>query len=323
MVGGEMISVIMPAYNSDKFVNDAIESVLSQTYPHFELIVCDDGSTDKTLEIVESYAKRDQRIRLLRNKFRSVSLNANSGVFAARYPWIARLDADDMATLDRLELQIQAAEREPHVVCWGGAAQLINRDGRKLRTARLGPETEAEFEELRRSGEVIYILGLTTMIRRDAFLRVGGYDPRFNSADDIELLSRLAEVGSVRSLPAILGYYRIHGNSFTASRSVIQERLFRFIEARNKARLAGDNLELEVYLEALDRQPFPVRLQEALSGRSRQYYQRATIGFAEHRIAQALAWGMLALLADPVSTARRLQTKARTAGRRRSLHRVI
>ena len=150
-----------------------------------------------------------------------------------------------MATPDRLELQIQAAEREPHVVCWGGAAQLINRDGRKLRTARLGPETEAEFEELRRSGDVIYMLGLTTMIRRDAFLRVGGYDPRFNSADDIELLSRLAELGSVRALPAILGYYRIHGNSFTASRSIIQERLFRFIEARNKARLAGGNLELE------------------------------------------------------------------------------
>ena len=323
MVGGEMISVIMPAYNSDKFVNDAIESVLSQTYPHFELIVCDDGSTDKTLEIVESYAKRDQRIRLLRNKFRSVSINANSGVFAARYPWIARLDADDMATPDRLELQIQAAEREPHVVCWGGAAQLINRDGRKLRTARLGPETEAEFEELRRSGEVIYILGLTTMIRRDAFLQVGGYDPRFNSADDIELLSRLADIGSIRALQAILGYYRIYGNSFTASRSIIQERLFRFIEARNKARLAGGNLELEAYLEALDRQPLPVRLHEALSGRSRQYYHHSRIGFAEHRVAQALGWGMLALLADPISTARRLQRKAQTARRRRSLHGVI
>jgi glycosyltransferase involved in cell wall biosynthesis len=318
-----MISIIMPAYNSDNFVKDAVESALNQTYPHFELIVCDDGSTDKTLEIVESYAKRDSRIRLLRNRFRSVSLNANSGVSAARYPWIARLDADDMATPDRLERQIQAAEREPHVVCWGGAAQLINRNGERLRTARLGPETEVEFEDLRRSGRVIYMLGLTTMIRRDAFLRVGGYDPRFNGADDIELLSRLAELGSIRALPAILGYYRIHGNSFTASRSIIQERLFRFIEARNKAHLAGGNLELEAYLEALNQQPLPVRLHEALSGRSRQYYHHATIGFAEHRIAQALGWGALALLADPISTARRLQRKAETAGQRRSLSRVI
>jgi glycosyltransferase involved in cell wall biosynthesis len=318
-----MISIIMPAYNSDNFVKDAVESVLNQTYPHFELIVCDDGSTDKTLEIVESYAERDSRIRLLRNRFRSVSLNANSGVSAARYPWIARLDADDVATPDRLERQIQAAEREPHVLCWGGAAQLINRNGQRLRTARLGPETEVEFEELRRSGRVIYMLGLTTMIRRDAFLRVGGYDPRFNSADDIELLSRLAELGSIRALPAILGHYRIHGNSFTASRSIIQERLFQFIEARNKAHLAGGNLELEAYMEALDRQPLPVRLLEALSGRSRQYYHHATIGFAEHRVAQALGWGMLALLADPFSTARRLQKKVATADQRRSLSRVM
>jgi len=318
-----MISVIMPAYNSDNFIGDAIESVINQTYPHFELIVCDDGSTDRTLEIVESYAERDTRIRLLRNKFRSVSLNANSGVHAARYPWIARLDADDLATPDRLEQQIQAAEREPHVVCWGGAAELINRDGRRLRTARLGPETEEEFQEIHRSGKVIYMLGLTTMIRRDAFLRVGGYDPRFNSADDIELLSRLADIGSVRALPMILGYYRIHGNSFTASRSIIQERLFRFIEARNKANLAGGNLELEAYLEALNQQPFPVLLQEALSGRSRQYYHHATIGFAEERLVQALGWGMLAFLADPISTVRRIQHKIQTANRRRSLHRVI
>jgi glycosyltransferase involved in cell wall biosynthesis len=317
-----MISVIMPAYNSDNFIGDAIESVINQTYPHFELIVCDDGSTDRTLEIVESYAERDTRIRLLRNKFRSVSLNANSGVHAARYPWIARLDADDLATPDRLEQQIQAAEREPHVVCWGGAAELINRDGRRLRTARLGPETEEEFQEIHRSGKVIYMLGLTTMIRRNAFLRVGGYDPRFNSADDIELLSRLADVGSLRALPAILGYYRIHGNSFTASRSIIQERLFRFIEARNKARLAGGDLELEPYLEALNRRPLPARIHEALSGRSRQFYHHATIGFAERRVVQGLGWAMLALLVDPVTTARRLQTKARTAGRRRSLHHV-
>jgi glycosyltransferase involved in cell wall biosynthesis len=322
VVGNQMISIIMPAYNSENFVSHAIDSVLHQTYQHFELIVCDDGSTDKTLEIVEGYAKRNPYIRLIRNNFCSVSLNANSGVAAARYPWVARLDADDLATPNRLELQIQAAQREPHVVCWGGAAHLINRNGERLRTARLGPETEMEFQELRRSGHVIYMLGLTTMIRRDAFLQVGGYDPRFNSADDIELLSRLAELGSIRALPAILGYYRIHGNSFTASRSIIQERLFRFIEARNKAHLAGGDLELEAYMEGLDQQPLLIRLHEALSGHSRQYYHSAKIGFAEHRAAQAIGWGILALLADPISTVRRLQKKAETGGKQRSLSRV-
>ena len=76
-------------------------------------------------------------------------------------------------------------------------------------------------------------------------------------------------------------------------------------------------------MEALDQQPLLVRFHEALSGRSRQYYHHATIGFAEHRVAQALGWGALALLTDPISTARRLQRKAETASQRRSLSRVI
>jgi glycosyltransferase involved in cell wall biosynthesis len=317
-----MISVVMPSYNSEEFIGDAIESVRNQTYSDFELIICDDGSTDRTLEIAEDYARRDPRIRILRNQFRSVSLNANSGVSAARYPWIARLDADDLATADRLERQIVAAEREPDVVCWGGAAQLINKQGRKLRIARMGPESEAEFEEIRRSGDVIYMMGLTTLIRRDAFLQVGGYDPRFNSADDIELLSRLAEIGSVRALPVVLGHYRLHGSSFTASRSKLQSRFFRFIKARNKARLAGGDLELDTYLETLDRQSYPARLRETLSGLSREYYRHATLGFAERRMVRALGWGVLAFLADPAYTGRRLKKKAQTANHRRSLNHV-
>jgi glycosyltransferase involved in cell wall biosynthesis len=322
VAGSEMISVIMPSYNSGSFLADAIESVINQTYPHFELIVCDDGSIDETLEIAESYATRDPRIRILRNNFRSVSVNANSGVSAARYPWVARLDADDLATINRLEHQIEAAEREPGVICWGGAAQLINKEGRKLRIARLGPESEAEFNEIRRSGDVIYMMGLTTMIRRDVFLQVGGYDPRFNSADDIELLSRLAEVGSVRALPLVLGSYRLHGTSFTASRSKLQSRLFRFIKARNKARLAGNDLELESYLEALDRQSYVKRVRENLSGLAREYYRHATLGFAERRVFKGLGWGLMAFLADPAYTGRRLKKKAETAGRRRSLKHV-
>jgi hypothetical protein len=205
------------------------------------------------------------------------------------------------------------------VVCWGGAAQLIDRAGRILRNARLGPETEAEFEELRRSGGMIRLMGLTTMIRRDAFLKVGGYDRLFNSVDDIELLSRLADIGSIRALPAILGYYRIYGNSFTASRSMIQYRLFGFIEARNKERLAGRDLELKDYLEALGRRPYLVQIRDSMAGRSCLCYGHAVTSLAERRIIEALGWGMLAVLADPVLTIRRLRMKALTAGWRRSL----
>jgi hypothetical protein len=166
------------------------------------------------------------------------------------------------------------------------------------------------------------MLGLTTMIRRDVFLQVGGYDQRFNSADDIELLSRLATVGSVRTLPVVLGHYRIHGSSFTSSRTKLQSRFFRFIKARNRARLAGGDLELEPFLAELDQQSFLARFRETMSGLSREYYRQATLGFADRRVVRALGWGALAILADPAYTGRRLTKKVQSAGRRRSLKRA-
>src|SRR3954464_8988356 len=128
-----MISIVMPAYNSSAFIREAIDSIISQTYPHFELLVCDDGSPDDTQEIVREMASRDNRIKLIVNQHGGVSRNCNVGLKMAKFPWIARLDADDVAVPDRLETQIKAAERDPKVICWGGGARLINRHGRMLR----------------------------------------------------------------------------------------------------------------------------------------------------------------------------------------------
>ena len=119
-----MISIVMPSYNSAAFIREAVDSVISQTYPHFELLVCDDGSSDATQEIVREMARRDNRIRLIVNQHGGVSRNCNVGLEAAKFPWIARLDADDVAAPDRLEIQIKAAERQPDVICWGGRAHL-------------------------------------------------------------------------------------------------------------------------------------------------------------------------------------------------------
>ena len=175
-----MISVVMPSYNSAAFVAEAIESVLAQTFPYFELLVCDDGSTDGTQAIVQEYTRRDGRVRLLQHGFRSVSRNCNAAMEAARYDWIARIDADDIMHRHRLERQMAAAAADPSVVLWGGFARLIDRTGRILRTAALGPTSEAGFQELRHSGRMIVILGPTVMFRRSLALELGGYDPRFD-----------------------------------------------------------------------------------------------------------------------------------------------
>lgn len=300
-----MISIVMPSYNSAAFIREAIVSVTAQTFPHFELLVCDDGSTDDTIGIVEELAGKDCRIRLIRNQHGGVSRNCNVGLREARFPWIARLDADDVAVPDRLEIQIRAAERHPDVVCWGGGARLISRHGRRLRGTQLGPVDTREFEQVRRSGKVIYILGPTVMFKRDLALELGGYDPRFDGAEDIELLSRLAGRGEVRTLPTVLTHYRIHGQSVTAQRSAKQLVLFSFIEARNRARLAGGDLGLDEYLGGRAARPVIARFREAIAGIGSQYYRNTSIHFAERRLFKALGAASVALALQPVTTSQR------------------
>ncbi|WP_207478168.1 glycosyltransferase family 2 protein [Arenibaculum pallidiluteum] len=295
-----MISVVMPSYNSAAFVAEAIESVIRQTYPHWELLVCDDGSSDGTQDIVESYARADSRIRLLQHGFRSVSRNCNAAIAAARYPWIARLDADDVMVPRRLEWQMRASERDPAVVLWGGYARLTNREGRILRTAWCGPTTHAEYESQREAGRMMVILGPTVMFRRDLFLELGGYDPRFDSAEDLEFLSRIAERGPVLTLPRALTLYRLHGGSITAGKAAHQARLLQYIPLRNQARLAHRPEErLEEFLHKLDAAPVWSRAAEWLSGRSRQHYRNAVIHAAESRFAKAAAAVTLAVLMGP------------------------
>ncbi|HEV7371507.1 glycosyltransferase family 2 protein [Arenibaculum sp.] len=301
-----MISVVMPSYNSAPFVTEAIQSVLDQTFPYFELLVCDDGSQDGTQDIVAAFARRDGRVRLLQHSFRSVSLNCNAAVEQARFPWIARLDADDLMVPERLEWQIRAAGRAPEVVLWGGYAHLINRRGKVLRTARSGPTTQAEYQRLRRTGEMIVVQGPSVTFRRDLFLALGGYDRRFDSAEDLEFLSRIAEHGPVRVLPRAVTHYRIHGASITAGRAARQHRLFRYIEARNHARLDGRREEsLEVFLVRLDAAPPTDWVVDHVREMSLQHYRNASVHAAEGRIAHAaLAAGLAVLLGPRISLGR-------------------
>lgn len=105
----ELVSVIMPAYNAEKYIGDAIESVLGQTYPHFELIIVDDASQDRTVEVVRSFA--DERIKLIRHKTnRGPGAARNTAIDAARGKWMAVIDADDQWLPQRLERLVQVAK---------------------------------------------------------------------------------------------------------------------------------------------------------------------------------------------------------------------
>jgi glycosyltransferase involved in cell wall biosynthesis len=305
-----MISIIMPSYNSAEFIEQAIVSVRSQTFPHFELLVCDDGSTDATIEIVERLMRQDDRIKLLQNNCRNISRNCNIGLEQAAYPWIARLDADDVMLPTRLEVQMKAAEQDPSVALWGSYARLVNRRGQALRLLQNGPTTLEEFEQARLSGRLIVIQGPTVMFRRDIALQVGGYDPFFNSAEDLELLPRMMAFGPVRTLPTVLTEYRVHGSSLTSGRAAHQSRLIRYIEARNRANLAGRTIgSPEEFMRMLDTAPRSARMLEWVDGQARQNYRNASIHHAEGRVAQAVLCLTMAITLNPVFSVPRMSRR--------------
>src|SRR4030042_5588162 len=120
------ISVVMPVYNCAKYVREAIESILNQTYRDFELIIINDGSTDTTCEILNEYAKKDSRIVLIHQPNSGIVVALNRGLNDAKGEWIFRMDGDDISLSHRFEAQIKTIETNPALVLLGGWCQQMN-----------------------------------------------------------------------------------------------------------------------------------------------------------------------------------------------------
>ncbi|MCU4517996.1 glycosyltransferase family 2 protein [Acinetobacter radioresistens] len=116
MTDSHYITIGIPFYNAERYLSDAIKSVLVQSYPYWELILVDDGSSDKSLEIAKYYANKDSRIRVISDgKNKKLAARLNQIIFEAKYDFIARMDADDLMSISRLEKQIAALKKNPHI----------------------------------------------------------------------------------------------------------------------------------------------------------------------------------------------------------------
>ena len=129
-----LVSVIMPAYNAEKHLGEAIESIQNQTYHNWELLIINDGSTDSTGEIIEEYAKQDERINYIINqKNEGLITTRNKGLLEAKGQYIANLDSDDIAYPERLSIQVNYMNSNPNVVLLGSASEIIDSVGNHIR----------------------------------------------------------------------------------------------------------------------------------------------------------------------------------------------
>lgn len=206
------ISVLMPAYNAEKYIWEAIESILNQTFTDFEFIIVDDCSTDRTWEIIQEYAKKDGRIVILRNEENLWIAGARNKLLSlAKDQYIVWQDADDISMDYRLEKQYEYMEKHPEVwICWGGL-QFFDEKGDK--TKRLYRETDTEIRKtIFRYSPVSQPAAI---LRKDAIDKVWGFDEWLDVAEDLNLSFKIGRYYQFANLPEIILRYRENGTSAT------------------------------------------------------------------------------------------------------------
>lgn len=204
-----IISVIMPVYNAEAFIKETIDSILCQTFTDFELLALDDGSTDQSAKIIQSY--NDPRLKYIPCPHDFIS-TLNHGIALAQGKYIARIDHDDLMVADRLKIQYEFMEKHLEIAACGGYMETFGNYTQIMRV--LTDHDDIMFNML---------LG-NTMANPTGFIRksiLSDYNIRheygYSFADDYKLWSEIAKVGKLANIPQVLTKYRISNNQTTAT----------------------------------------------------------------------------------------------------------
>jgi glycosyltransferase involved in cell wall biosynthesis len=229
-----LVSVAMPAYNAAATIAAAIDSVLAQSFPDFELIVVDDGSTDATAGIVRAYA--DPRVHLLQQPTKGDSAARNRAIAEARGELLAFLDADDLWQPDKLALQVAQLRARPEVGLSYTAQTIIDGQGRAIDSYGVKPAYRGRcLDALLRSNG----LGLSTVLARTALVRaLGGFDETLAHCEDWDLWIRIAERAELDYVDQPLTRYRFHPGNATRNLDRLRAAQLRVL-ARNRERFGA------------------------------------------------------------------------------------
>ena len=213
------ISVCMPVYDAEAFVDRAIASIRAQSFADFEFVIVDDGSRDATAAIVERHQAEDPRLRLIRTAHAGIVAASNAALAAARGRYVARMDGDDTATPERLALSFDFLERHPEIGVVGGAAAITDSSGRIVHVVRppLATDAVARSHLVRNT-----TINPTTLARRDLLVALGGYRKAFEWAEDTDLWLRVLDRAAMANLPEILVHVRRHSGEISFRHSEAQ-----------------------------------------------------------------------------------------------------
>jgi len=236
------LSIIMPVYNAEDYLQEAIESVLNQSFTDFEFIIVYDSSFDNSLKIINNY--NDERIEVIENKKRiGLVKSLNKAVRYARGEYIARQDADDVSLPNRLELQLEFLEEHPEVALLGTGVCVINEKGETVEKRIMHPCPKKSLLKGNR-----FIHG-SVMFRKSVMDELGTYNEVFKNSEDYELWLRFSLKYDVKNLT--LPLYKLRSHSGSISSAKIEEQQMYAVMAR---KLAMNEIKEEALLK-LQEQP--------------------------------------------------------------------
>lgn len=214
----------MSCYNASRYLREAMESILAQTFRDYEFVIVNDGSTDDTLKILEAYASKDRRIHILDKANTGLADSLNAGMRIARGEWIARQDADDIAQPDRLARQMAYVASHPSTVLLGTGFVEINGTGEALRTYRYPARTKKYRRRITRTGR--FAPHSSCLYHKPTVERLGGFNSRFLRSQDADLWFRLSLAGDIAALPEPLVKIRKHSDGISNDDSGKMQALF-------------------------------------------------------------------------------------------------
>ncbi len=234
------VTVVMSVYNGTLYLQEAVESILNQTFTDFEFIIIDDESTDKTWEILTQYANRDQRVKLFKNKENiGLTKSLNRGLEFATGEYIARQDADDVSLPDRFKLQTCFLDDNVDVGAIGTSAEVINEQGKFLEQSYVIREHESIQACLLVNNCLFHS---SMMVRRSLMQALGGYREELRYAQDYDIWWRISRLARIENLPDIL--VRVRRSAKNISKLYRHEQLLSALE-----------ISLRIVQESLKGQP--------------------------------------------------------------------
>ena len=242
MTNNPAITVLMAVFNGGRFLTQAIDSVLAQTFTSFELLIIDDGSTDNSQYIIKQY--QDPRIRLLNNnENEGLVYTRNRGIQEVRTEFVAILDCDDIALANRLEIQYKFFKNNPNVALCSGRAMYIDSNGNSIGET---PVISGYRNEQLLFGN--FLVNSAVMARTDIIKAVGSYKANA-PAEDYDLAMRISATYRIEMINTILVKYRIHENNVSKQNLTHQKEVEKNIlrDFHTKFNIKSNNLRVELH----------------------------------------------------------------------------